>query len=80
MNEINSEFKERLIELYGNNSSVINYQDKKYSNLNSKFEYFFSDKELLFISTPGRTELSGNHTDHNNGIVLAASINLFRRL
>ena len=76
MNEINFEFKERLIELYGNNSSVINYQDKKYSNLNSKFEYFFSDKELLFISTPGRTELSGNHTDHNNGIVLAASINL----
>jgi len=76
MNEINSEFKERLIELYGNNSSVINYQDKKYSNLNSKFEKFFSDKELLFISTPGRTELSGNHTDHNNGIVLAASINL----
>jgi galactokinase len=30
----------------------------------------------LFFSTPGRTELCGNHTDHNGGMVLAASVNL----
>lgn len=28
------------------------------------------------FSTPGRTELGGNHTDHNNGVVLAGAINL----
>jgi len=28
------------------------------------------------FKAPGRTELAGNHTDHNNGKVLAASINL----
>jgi galactokinase len=28
-----------------------------------------------YFSVPGRTELGGNHTDHNHGIVLAASIN-----
>ncbi len=31
---------------------------------------------LLFFSAPGRTELCGNHTDHNNGKVLAAAISL----
>ena len=32
--------------------------------------------ELRIFSVPGRTELGGNHTDHNRGKVLAASINL----
>lgn len=76
MIKINSEFKERLIKLYGSNSLVINYQEKRYLYLISKFEKLFGTEELTFVSTPGRTELSGNHTDHNNGIVLAASINL----
>jgi galactokinase len=31
---------------------------------------------LRVFSSPGRTELTGNHTDHNNGKVLAASIQL----
>lgn len=35
-----------------------------------------ADRELFLFSTPGRTELSGNHTDHNQGQVLAASIHL----
>ena len=33
------------------------------------------DKFRLF-SAPGRTEVGGNHTDHNHGLVLAASVNL----
>jgi galactokinase len=32
--------------------------------------------ELRLFSAPGRTELGGNHTDHNRGKVLAASIQL----
>jgi galactokinase len=32
--------------------------------------------DLRFFSAPGRTELGGNHTDHNQGKVLAASIQL----
>lgn len=31
---------------------------------------------MLLISAPGRTEIGGNHTDHNRGKVLAASVNL----
>jgi galactokinase len=33
-------------------------------------------KNLRIFSAPGRTELAGNHTDHNRGKVLAASIQL----
>ncbi|MCR5207410.1 MAG: galactokinase [Eubacterium sp.] len=39
-------------------------------------ELFGFDREVHIISAPGRTEICGNHTDHNNGKVLAASINL----
>ena len=31
---------------------------------------------IFFVSAPGRTELCGNHTDHNRGRVLAAAIDL----
>ncbi|MEG2702511.1 MAG: galactokinase family protein, partial [Clostridia bacterium] len=31
---------------------------------------------VRMISAPGRTEISGNHTDHNRGKVLAAAVNL----
>jgi galactokinase len=34
------------------------------------------EREVCFASAPGRTELSGNHTDHNGGRVLAASVQL----
>lgn len=36
----------------------------------------FGAQEATLFSTSGRTELGGNHTDHNLGLVLAASINL----
>ncbi|MEG2525318.1 MAG: galactokinase family protein [Oscillospiraceae bacterium] len=36
---------------------------------------FGRDAEFLF-SAPGRTEIGGNHTDHENGCVLAGSVNL----
>jgi galactokinase len=36
-----------------------------------------SDRDpLVLFSAPGRTELAGNHTDHNGGVVLAASVHL----
>lgn len=39
-------------------------------------EHFGELGEHRFFSAPGRTEICGNHTDHNNGKVLAASVNL----
>ena len=39
-------------------------------------ELFPNSGEIRLFSAPGRTEVGGNHTDHNNGKVLAAAINL----
>jgi galactokinase len=37
----------------------------------------FGDRgKIALISAPGRTEIGGNHTDHNHGRVLAAAVNL----
>ncbi|MCP3890039.1 MAG: galactokinase, partial [Desulfobulbaceae bacterium] len=35
-----------------------------------------ADTPVVIVNAPGRTELAGNHTDHNNGCVLAASVDL----
>ena len=38
-------------------------------------DIFQEDSEVDFISAPGRTEICGNHTDHNGGRILAAAVN-----
>lgn len=48
----------------------------RYKALAKKFCERYEREEFRFFSTPGRTELLGNHTDHNGGKVLAGSINL----
>lgn len=48
----------------------------RYQQLIKKFQENFSEEDMLMFSSPGRTEISGNHTDHNHGKVLAGSINL----
>lgn len=40
------------------------------------FQETYGDGDIFLFSSPGRTEISGNHTDHNHGKVLAGSINL----
>ncbi|MBW7573060.1 galactokinase [Caproiciproducens faecalis] len=41
------------------------------------FEKLFGgDRDISIFSAPGRTEVGGNHTDHQRGRVLAASVNL----
>lgn len=60
--------------LYGENAVELNVA--RYQDVVRKFEKEFGDKEVLLFSSPGRTEISGNHTDHNHGKVLAGSINL----
>ena len=51
-------------------------QENRYKNAVGKFKEYFNGKEPSSIfSAPGRTEVGGNHTDHQHGEVLAASIN-----
>ena len=68
-------FYERLVAVYGNDEA--SFQQERYIKLAESFEKDFSENaDLRFFSAPGRTEVGGNHTDHNNGKVLAAAINL----
>jgi len=63
-------------EIYGDDNKIIEMQNVRYENLVSQFNEKFNEADLHFFSTPGRTEISGNHTDHNHGRVMAAGINL----
>jgi len=44
-----------------------------------RFESFFNRPAECFFSAPGRTELGGNHTDHQHGLVLAAAVTMDTR-
>lgn len=56
--------------------SLTEYQRKRYIKLLELFEETFSEREVAVYSAPGRSEVCGNHTDHQKGQVLATSINL----
>ena len=63
--------------LYGSRSGAVERQRKRYRALLDRFESAFPRAaDPRFYSTPGRTEICGNHTDHNHGKVLAAAIDL----
>ena len=65
-------------ELYGSVNDA-SRQRKRYTDLLKRHTTLFgksAEPAPGIYSTPGRTELGGNHTDHNRGSVLAAGINL----
>lgn len=53
----------------------ISYEKKRYMEAIQKFVDLFGEAEVSIFSAPGRSEIGGNHTDHQHGEVLAASIN-----
>lgn len=61
-------------EMYGENAVAANIE--RYKTITGKFAEKFGSGEIELFSSPGRAELGGNHTDHNNGIVLAACIGM----
>ncbi|MDZ7263172.1 MAG: galactokinase [candidate division KSB1 bacterium] len=68
--------KERFVSLYGNEDALLQQQIVRYQKILSSYQHHFPDQSVALFSTPGRTELSGNHTDHNAGRVIAAAIHL----
>ncbi len=63
-------------ELYGTNKSTLTDQAGRYASLMSEFEKTYGSDDVDLFSSPGRTEIGGNHTDHNYGRVLAGAVNL----
>ena len=56
--------------LYANTDA----QKERFSRIIDSFTSLYGDKEACLLSVPGRSEISGNHTDHNRGCVLAGAI------
>lgn len=65
----------RLREIYAD-GDLLSYQKKRYQDALLKFRELFGEKEVSVYSAPGRSEVCGNHTDHQHGHVLAAGIHL----
>lgn len=63
-----------LTSLYGD--ALTEKKARLVSLLNTFAARFGEDREVAVFSVPGRSELAGNHTDHNNGCVIASSIDL----
>lgn len=53
----------------------IDQQTRRYIHAIRAYEQNFGPGEVEIYSAPGRSEIGGNHTDHQHGEVLAASIN-----
>lgn len=69
-------YDENLKAVYVTDEAVQSQKPRYVETLNDFGELFGYDRKVNIMSAPGRTEVCGNHTDHNNGKVLAASINL----
>ena len=67
---------ERLRRVYVTDAEI-KAQYARYTAVIDAFSELFSGaRDIRLFSAPGRTEVGGNHTDHNHGRVLAAGINL----
>lgn len=70
------EMDEKLKAVYVTDSAVEAQKPRYIRLINEFIKLFGEDRDVIITSAPGRTEVCGNHTDHNNGKVLAASVNL----
>ena len=69
------ELHDKYPALYGKNVDV-EEMDARFASLISDHKDLFGKSDPLVFSAAGRTEIAGNHTDHNQGKVIGAAINL----
>lgn len=76
--EINGQpFAKKLAEIYSADDAGVKAQQERYLKAVDRFcEIFDARDQMAIFSAPGRTEIGGNHTDHQHGRVLAAGVNL----
>ena len=59
----------KLADIYGDEN--VDGQRERYLEAIKEFASIYGEREVSIFSVPGRSEISGNHTDHNHGKVLA---------
>lgn len=73
----NGVYDDQLTYMYSSDKNSIKKYADRYIEVIDGFEELFGKPEkMALFSAPGRTEIGGNHTDHQHGCVLAASVNL----
>ncbi|MCQ2081954.1 MAG: galactokinase [Lachnospiraceae bacterium] len=71
----NGELNDTLLDIYIDEGKI-DYQRQRYINTIEQYISSYGNDDVEIYSAPGRSEVGGNHTDHQHGEVLAASINL----
>ena len=69
------DYNDTILEIYVDEGKV-EYQRQRYMDAINQYISAFGNDDVEIYSAPGRSEVGGNHTDHQHGEVLAASINL----
>lgn len=69
-------FDARLKEVYLSDKAVADQKERLAVIIDEYVKLFGDNENIELFSAPGRTEVGGNHTDHNHGKVLAASVDL----
>lgn len=68
-------YDSRLLDIYVDEAKLP-YQRERYQRAAACYQELFGPGEAALFSAAGRSEVGGNHTDHQQGMVLAASVNL----
>lgn len=74
--ELQQNKHEALIKELYVDSRRVDTETKRYIEAITKYEQLFGEGKVGVFSAPGRSEIGGNHTDHQQGRVLAASVNV----
>lgn len=69
------QFNGKLLDIYADESHLA-YQKERYRKAVKQYEILFGNDEISIYSAPGRSEIGGNHTDHQKGEVLVAAVNV----
>lgn len=73
----NGEFDRIFRYLYEEDGEELIKERQRYLRAAERFSgYYGKRREVELFSAPGRTEIGGNHTDHQHGCVLSASVNM----
>ena len=68
---------QQLVTLYGDDEKTLSRQRARIEHAIGQFDVYFPGREdISLFSAPGRTEIGGNHTDHQHGCALAAAVDL----
>ena len=74
--ELNNKKYDELLNDNYVDTNLLDYQRERYVKAINKYVSLYGDTDVEIYSAPGRSEVGGNHTDHQHGCVLAAAVNL----